>query len=62
MKTFSRRRVISTLATGGAGLALTELLGASRVKAERTNPAQIAGPVAPAFRGQHQPQPLRFDP
>ncbi|HYJ85766.1 MAG TPA: twin-arginine translocation signal domain-containing protein [Pyrinomonadaceae bacterium] len=25
MKTLSRRRVISTLATGGAGLALTEV-------------------------------------
>jgi hypothetical protein len=34
MSTLSRRRVISTLATGGAGLALTEVLGASSVNAE----------------------------
>ena len=62
MRTLSRRRVISTLATGGAGLALTEALGASGVNAARANPAQIASPVAPAFRGQHQPQQLPFDP
>ena len=61
MRKLSRRRVISTLATGGAGLALTELSGASRVNAERINPTQTAGPSARAFRGQHQPKPLPFD-
>jgi Fe-Mn family superoxide dismutase len=54
--------VISTLATGGAGLALTEVLGANSVIAEGSSPAQTTGPVARAFRGQHQPQALRFDP
>ena len=62
MRTLSRRRVISTLATGGAGLVLTEVLEPSRVNAESTNPTQNAGPVALAFRGQHQPKPLPFDP
>ena len=51
MKTLSRRRVISTLATGGAGLALTEVIGANRVNAEINNQVQTPGAVAPAFLG-----------
>ena len=62
MRTLSRRRVISTLATGGAGLALTEVLGANRVNAEINNQVQTPSAVALAFCGQHQPKPLPFDP
>src|SRR3954463_9975190 len=62
MRTLSRRRVLSTIATGGAGLALTEVLSANRLVGESTTPAQTTGPVVRAFRGQHQPKPLPFDP
>ena len=69
MKTVSRRRVIATLAAGSAGLALTNLLGTINVEAnegsdEMTDEGQTAGTatVARAFRGQHQPKPLPFDP
>lgn len=69
MKTLSRRRVITGLATGGAGLALREVVGANQVKANETNndltsETQAGGTLATAraFRGQHQPKPLPFDP
>ena len=64
MNTVSRRKVITTLTAGSAGLALTELLAANRVDAETANAPQTAGavPLARAFRGQHQPKPLPFDP
>jgi Fe-Mn family superoxide dismutase len=62
MRTLSRRKVIATLATGSAGLAVTEVLGANRLHGESNNPAQTAGPALRAFRGQHQPKPLPFDP
>jgi len=56
MKAISRRKVISTLATGGASLALAEFL--------RTDAAsgQTTGPLAKAFQGQHTAKPLPFDP
>src|SRR5215211_7535643 len=56
MKAVSRRKVISTLATGGASLALAGFL-----RADVTN-GQTTGPVAKAFQGQHTPKPLPFDP
>src|SRR6201988_5556260 len=56
MKAVSRRKVISTLATGGATLALAEFLGAGRASGQTT------GPVAKAFQGQHTPRPLPFNP
>jgi Fe-Mn family superoxide dismutase len=56
MKTLSRRRVISTLATGSASLALAGLLRPDNVTAQTT------GPLAKAFQGQHTPKPLPFDP
>src|SRR5678816_4427842 len=64
MRTLSRRSVISTLATAGAGLAVTEVLDVNRVNAEGTNQLQTQGSqtMALAFRGQHQPKPLPFDP
>ncbi len=54
MKDISRREAISTIAAGGAGLALSSL----------TAEAQTANAVlaARAFRGLHQPKPLSFDP
>lgn len=55
MKTVSRRKVISTLATGGASLALSQFLQADAG-------GQTTAPVAKAFQGQHTPKPLPFDP
>jgi superoxide dismutase, Fe-Mn family len=56
MRDISRRKAISALVAGGAGLALGSLSETSVVKAEE----QIT--ALPAFRGQHQPQPLPFNP
>ena len=61
MKTVSRRNVISALATGGASLAVAELLGTKRINANEKNQAQPVI-VAKAFGGQHTPKPLPFDP
>jgi Fe-Mn family superoxide dismutase len=68
MKTFSRRTVIGTLAAGSAGLALTNLVGENEIEA-KTGSDEVAkdgqaadATVARAFRGQHQPTPLPFDP
>jgi Fe-Mn family superoxide dismutase len=64
MKTVSRRKVISTLATGGASLAVAEVLGTRGINADQANQAQTAVSisVAKAFSGQHTPKPLPFDP
>src|SRR5215216_3308711 len=56
MKAVSRRKVISTLATGGASLALAGFLRADVASGQTTRP------VAKAFQGQHTPKPLPFDP
>jgi superoxide dismutase, Fe-Mn family len=56
MTAISRRTVTSTLATGGASLALAEFLRANAASEQNT------GPVAKAFQGQHTPKPLSFDP
>jgi superoxide dismutase, Fe-Mn family len=54
MKEQSRRRAVKTMLTGGAGLVLSgQVAGAAQ-----NTPAA----TAPAFRGQHQPKPLPFDP
>jgi hypothetical protein len=58
------------LAAGGAGLALLNLAGAETAGAAEhgTTAAQGQSPAGaqvqaiPAFRGQHQPKPLPFDP
>ena len=59
MKDISRRDAISKIATGAAGLGLVassgELVTASQGSTADTTPAR-------AFRGQHQPRPLSFDP
>ena len=56
MKAVSRRRVISTLATGGVSLALAGFLRPDEAGGQTT------GPAAKAFQGQHAPKPLPFDP
>src|SRR5215218_471043 len=56
MKAVSRRKVISTLATGGASLALAGFLRPDNIIGQTTSP------VAKAFQGQHAPKPLPFDP
>ena len=69
MKQVSRRRVIATLAAGSAGMALTNLVSsnanASVENNEWLNGTQTGTAMATggrAFRGQHQPKPLPFDP
>ena len=69
MKKVSRRKAITSMAAGGAALALVNLTGAEVVSAEegmsnlqgQTSTAGQAS-TARAFRGQHQPKTLSFDP
>ena len=61
MKTFSRRRAMTIMAAGGAGAALTNLVGGDEVKATTEEQAATAIPIARAFAGKHQPKPLPFD-
>lgn len=61
MKKYSRRKAIATLAAGGAGFTLlnharAENLGTMEFQTSATTS------MTPAFRGQHQPKPLPFDP
>src|ERR1041385_1907464 len=56
MKAVSRRKVISTLATGSASFALAGFLHPHAAGGQTT------GPVSKAFQGQHTPKPLPFDP
>ncbi|HEX8148004.1 MAG TPA: Fe-Mn family superoxide dismutase [Pyrinomonadaceae bacterium] len=56
MKEISRREALNALAAGGAGLALGSLVEAKAANAD----AQAATPLA--FRGQHEPRPLPFNP
>src|SRR6266567_5340181 len=65
-KTFSRRKAIASMAAGGAGLALANLIGNDNATAHEGSTKMIdgqtaTGEVARAFRGQHQPKPLAFD-
>ncbi len=68
MKTVSRRKAITTLTAGSAGLALANLIGTEKVDAsEESTKMSIEGQTtevaaARAFRGHHQPKPLPFDP
>ena len=69
MKRVSRREAMTKVVAGGAGLALLNLGGVEAVGADRQGSAaaqQGQTPAAPqaaqAFRGQHQPKPLPFDP
>lgn len=68
MKNVSRREALTSLAVGGAGGALMNLAGVKTVSAtEGAGGLQGQPPGTPqvsarAFRGQHQPKPLMFDP
>src|SRR5215213_6944752 len=70
MKQVSRREAMAKVVTGGAGLALLNLAGVETAgaaeqgttAAQGQTPAAAAPQAAPAFRGQHQPKPLPFDP
>jgi len=53
----TRREAIGKIAAGGAGLTLTNLTGA-----QAGGQTATAAQVARAFRGQHHPKPLPFDP
>ena len=67
-KIFSRRKAIASMTVGGAGLALANLIGNDTARAvegskKMTEGQTTATPeMARAFRGQHQPKPLPFDP
>src|SRR5918912_1206413 len=61
MRNVSRREAMAKVVTGGAGLALLSLKGTETVGATQT-PAAAVPQAARAFRGQHQPKPLPFDP
>ena len=56
MKKVTRREAIRNMAVGGAGLTLANLVG---VEAQTPGTAQLP---ARAFRGQHQPKALPFNP
>lgn len=63
MKEVSRREAVTRLVAGGAGLTLTSLAGARNVTAvEAQAPAAATPQPMRAFRGQHRPRPLPFDP
>lgn len=60
---------MTKVAAGGAGLALLNLAGVEAVGAvgqgdgsQGQTPASVALQAAPAFRGEHKPKPLPFDP
>ena len=57
MTDISRRKAIHAVLAGGAGLALTNMTGAA-AESQTTDAVQTAR----AFRGQHQPKPLPFNP
>ena len=58
MKDISRREAISTIANGVAGLGLVTASG----ELATANQSSTVDNVARAFRGQHQPRQLTFDP
>lgn len=60
MEKVTRRDAIVKVAAGGAGMALTAFAGGD-AEGQAAGGAQ-AVPTARAFRGQHQPRPLPFDP
>ncbi|HEX8291406.1 MAG TPA: hypothetical protein VF570_06620, partial [Pyrinomonadaceae bacterium] len=61
MKRVSRREAMAKVLAGGAGAALMGL-GGVEAGAQGQTPAAAAPQAARAFRGQHQPKPLPFDP
>jgi Fe-Mn family superoxide dismutase len=67
-KIFSRRKAITSMTAGGAGLALANLIGNDAARANERIKEMTEGQTAAttetarAFRGQHQPKQLPFDP
>ena len=57
MRKVSRREAIREIAAGGAGLTLASIVGG-----EAQGQTPPAAQPARAFRGQHQPKPLSFNP
>lgn len=57
MKNISRREAAKSIFTAGAGLTLADI---NRMEASELQTANAM--MVSAFRGQHQPQPLPFDP
>ncbi len=53
MTEFSRRQAIGSVSLGAAGMAMVGMAS--------TATAQVASPRPPAFAGQHEVKPLRFD-
>lgn len=66
MEDVSRRDAIKKLAAGGAGLVLMNLADVAEAggntMTQSQTPASQLPQAARAFRGQHQPKPLAFDP
>ena len=63
MEYISRRNALSRLAAGSAGVALSFTSNVTAYGEGREVPQNsTAVPTSRAFRGLHQPQPLRFDP
>src|SRR5262245_36097082 len=64
MSQFSRRDAVKGIVVGGTGLAVTSLASSRKERTVMANDQQTseATQVARAFRGQHQPKPLPFDP
>lgn len=63
MGILSRRRVLGSLAIGGAALSIANVNRAAPVQAQAAAASQAAPtPLPYAFEGNHQPLPLPFDP
>ena len=62
MKDISRREVISRIAGASAGIAVTLGNGAATKAASLQVSSPNEATTTRAFRGQHQPRPLPFDP
>jgi len=58
MEDMNRRQALGALAATSAGMVIANLTGVAQMDAH----AQTSAGGAPAFRGQHQPKPLPFDP
>lgn len=57
MRNVPRRAALGSIMTAGAGLMLVGITGAEAAETQAPDST-----LTPAFRGQHQPQPLPFDP
>ena len=58
MEDMNRRQALGALAAASAGIVIANLTGVAQMDAH----AQTSAGGATAFRGQHQPKPLPFDP